>query len=248
MVTCEICGKQVKTTQALRGHKYFVHSDTGSGIGQPVAQQAAQQPLSSNLGTRVTTEQRLSQLENRFARLEQVTGLCESELLDRLSDEWPPLTEQLSGLTQLLNEQADQLQQLTEHLELVEVHKTISDEQQAEFGRVAHRVSELMGSNNELVSIVNKNAEMVKTGLLAIQGDVDLLFQAFDAHKHNRNGACVLGCSKACKLINDRVAKANEGSGKLPELADDVRNGQVEEPGWRYLQRLDMSIRDDGGD
>ena len=232
-VNCEICGKEFKNTQGLRGHKTWVHRIT-SNTKQPAAQLAS--------------EQQLSLLEDRLQKLEQLTGLCESELLDRLSDEWPPLTEQLSGLTQQLNEQADQLKQLTEHLELVEVYKTISDEQQAEFGRVAHRVSELMGSRNELVSIVNKNAELVKAGLLAIQRDVDLLYQAFDAHKHNRSGACVLGSSKSCKLISDRVAKANEGRGKLPELADDVRNGQVKEPGWRYLRILDMSIRDNGGD
>ena len=234
MVTCELCGKQVKTTQGLHGHKTFVHGITGSNTQQPVAQLAS--------------EQKLSLLEDRLQKLEQATGLCESELLDRLSDEWPPLTEQLNGLAQLLNEQADQLNRFTERLELVELHKTVSEEQQAEFSGVAQKVSELMGSHNELVSIVNKNAELVKAGLLAIRGDVDLLYQAFDAHKHNRSGACVLDCSKSCKLINDRVVKANEGRGKLPELADDVRLGQVEEPGWRYLRMLDMSVRDDGGD
>lgn len=38
MVSCDICGKEFKNTQGLRGHKNFVHSDTGSGIGQSVAQ------------------------------------------------------------------------------------------------------------------------------------------------------------------------------------------------------------------
>ena len=234
MVTCELCGKQVKTTQALRGHKTFVHGITGSNTQQPVA--------------RLASEHQLSLTEDKLQKLEQVTGLCESELLDKLSDECPPLIEQLSRLTQQFHEQADQLKQLTERLELVEERRDIDDEQQAELGRVAHKVSELMGSHNELVSIVNKNVELVKGNLFAIQGDMDLLYQACDAHKHNRSGACVLGSSKACKLINDRVGKANEGHGKLPELADDVRLGQVEEPGWRYLRSLDMSIRDDGGD
>jgi len=62
MVFCDICGKEFKNTQGLRGHKNFVHSDTGSGIEQSVAQQATQQLLSSDLGTRVATEQRLSHL------------------------------------------------------------------------------------------------------------------------------------------------------------------------------------------
>jgi len=41
---CDICGKEFKNTQGLRGHKNFVHGDkVGSSVGQPVAQQATQQ-------------------------------------------------------------------------------------------------------------------------------------------------------------------------------------------------------------
>ncbi len=97
MISCDICGKEFKNTQGLRGHKNFVHADTGSGIGQPVTQQSAQQPLSSNLGTRVTTEQRLSHLENRFARLEHVTGVRETDELEKLLDITDtPLTERVA--------------------------------------------------------------------------------------------------------------------------------------------------------
>ena len=103
MVSCEICGKEFKNTQGLRGHKNFVHSDTGSGIGQPVTQQAAQQPLSSNASTRVTTEQRLSQLENRFVGLEHITGVRETDELEKLLGTTDtPLTELLSKLTEQL--------------------------------------------------------------------------------------------------------------------------------------------------
>ena len=42
MVSCDICGKEFKNTQGLRGHKNFVHSDTVGGVGQPVTQQAAE--------------------------------------------------------------------------------------------------------------------------------------------------------------------------------------------------------------
>ena len=34
MVICELCGKQVKTSQALRGHKTFVHGIIGSNTKQ----------------------------------------------------------------------------------------------------------------------------------------------------------------------------------------------------------------------
>jgi len=110
MVSCDICGKEFKNTQGLRGHNNFVHADTVSGSGQPVTQQAAQQPLSSDSGTRVTTEQRLSQLESRFTRLEHVTGVRETDELDKLlgitdtslTERVDQLTEQLSKLTEQL--------------------------------------------------------------------------------------------------------------------------------------------------
>jgi len=110
MVSCDICGKEFKNTQGLKGHKNFVHSDTGSGVGQSVAQQATQQPLSSNLGTRVNTEQRLSQLEDRFARLEHVTGVRETDELEKLlgiTD--TPLTEQVNQLSEQLSKLTEQL-------------------------------------------------------------------------------------------------------------------------------------------
>ncbi|HUU62885.1 MAG TPA: hypothetical protein VMX96_03045 [Dehalococcoidia bacterium] len=110
MVSCDICGKEFKNTQGLRGHKNFVHADTGISIGQPVAQQAAQQPLSSNLGTRVTTEQRLSQLENRFARLEHITGVGETDELEKLlSITDTPLTGRVAQLTEQLSKLTEQL-------------------------------------------------------------------------------------------------------------------------------------------
>jgi len=109
-VKCDICGKEFKNTQGLRGHKNFVHSATGSGIGHPVAQQTTQQQLSSNLSTRVTTEQRLSQLENRFARLEHVTGVRETDELEKLlgiTD--TPLTERVAQLSEQLSKLTEQL-------------------------------------------------------------------------------------------------------------------------------------------
>jgi len=90
MVSCDICGKEFKNTQGLRGHKNFVHADTFGGAGHPVARQL----LSSNLSTRVNTEQRLSQLEDRLTRLEHVTGVREMDEMEKLIDiSIRPLTE-----------------------------------------------------------------------------------------------------------------------------------------------------------
>ncbi len=109
-VKCEICGKEFKNTQGLRGHKNFVHANTGNGIGQSVTQQTTQQLLSSNSSVQVTAEQRLSQLEDRFTRLEHITvsretdemekilGITDIPLIQRVAQ----LTEQLSKLTEQL--------------------------------------------------------------------------------------------------------------------------------------------------
>ena len=50
MVSCDICGKEFKTTQGLRGHKTFVHQLT-SFSGKSATPLATEQLLSSNLGT-----------------------------------------------------------------------------------------------------------------------------------------------------------------------------------------------------
>ena len=111
MVSCDICGKEFKNTQGLRGHKNFVHADKViSSVERPVAQQATQQPLGSNLSTRVTTEQRLSQLEDRFVRLEHITGVRDTDELEKLlgiTD--TPLTERVSQLTEQLGKLTEQL-------------------------------------------------------------------------------------------------------------------------------------------
>jgi len=62
------------------------------------------------LGTRVTTEQRLSHLENSFARLEHVTGVRETDELEKLlgiTD--TPLTERVAQLTEQLSKLTEQL-------------------------------------------------------------------------------------------------------------------------------------------
>ena len=84
MVSCDICGKQFKNTQGLRGHRHFVHSDNGVNIRQPVAQQAGQQLLSSNSSTPAATEQRLSKLEDRFSMLEHTIGARDTDEIEKI--------------------------------------------------------------------------------------------------------------------------------------------------------------------
>ena len=113
---CEICGKEFKTTQGLKGHKTFVHQST-SFSGKSATPPATEQLLSSNLGTRVATEQQVSKLEDRLQKLERVTGLRETEPADLLNDllsNTEPLTYQLASITRQLSKQAEQLSKLSD--------------------------------------------------------------------------------------------------------------------------------------
>jgi len=126
MVTCDICGKEFKNTQGLRGHKNFVHKDNVRSVEQSVTQQATQQPVSSNSSTPVTTEQRLSQLEDRFTKLEHITGVREPSELERiLGIIDKPLTEQVAQLTEQLSKVTEQLK--SEHVSRETMENTVAE-------------------------------------------------------------------------------------------------------------------------
>ena len=57
MVKCELCGRECKTMQGLRGHKTFVHGESKN-------------PLILSVGSSAT-QQRLEQVAERVALLEQ---------------------------------------------------------------------------------------------------------------------------------------------------------------------------------
>ena len=88
MVQCELCGKEVKNTQALRGHKTFVHGITGSNK-QPV--------------TRVDSEEKLSELKRRLEQVEELSQLDTERLtgqLEQHTHQLAELSEQLQNLSQ----------------------------------------------------------------------------------------------------------------------------------------------------
>ena len=97
MVTCEICGKEFKNTQGLRGHKNFVHNN-GSSI---------------TTATLAANEQQLSKLEARLEKLEYITGLTEPSMLDDVLGNNKPITEKLIEVTEQLNHLTQQLTNLS---------------------------------------------------------------------------------------------------------------------------------------
>jgi len=156
MVTCELCGKQVKTTQALRGHRTFVHGITGSNTQQPVA--------------RLATEQEVSILEDRLQKLERVTGLRESDLGDLLSDTELPLTNKLTNITEQVTKLSDTVSnlsntvsKLSEDVELARVSKAMVDVDKEYYdSRLEELNQKFREAQNKLVAVVNNNGEQLK--------------------------------------------------------------------------------------
>ena len=101
MVTCDICGKELKTNQGLRGHKNFIHSKSTKKKIAVIAEEPVSKLELAPSNTEPTPEERATKLEDRLQQLEQVTGLKACNFLNRLID-GAPLTEQLASTTRQL--------------------------------------------------------------------------------------------------------------------------------------------------
>ena len=221
MVSCDICGKEFKNTQGLRGHKNFVHADTGSSIGQPVAKQAAQQPLSSNLGTRATTEQRLSQLENRFARLEYVTGVRETDELEKLlSITDTPLTGRVTQLT-------EQLSKLTEQLKSEYVSREAMETIAAELtGESESLHKEIANTYNMSAIAIRENHESCENSFSKIEGQstatANELYELSKNVKHIRES--VQGNRASVNQLNTKLVSLEHTLSELEKEIIKVNN------------------------
>lgn len=167
MVTCELCGKEVKTAQALRGHKTFKHGVTGSNTQQPVA--------------RLASEQQLSELEDR---LELTEG----------SDEL--LTEQVAELTEQVAELATKVSKLSEAAEVTAVTKTMMDAQLEEFSkrltdlreahnRQAARIDEHRDTFNNNFAVVGARIDKVQKMVQDLGEDLSAVRTKLATHGHD---------------------------------------------------------------
>lgn len=141
---CEICGKEFKTTQGLRGHKTFIHKVTSS---------------SSKSAAPPATEQQLSKLEERLQKLEWVTGLRETELGDPLNDllsNTEPLTNKLNNITGQLGKLSDIVSKLAKDMELAKVSKEMVDADKEEFSK---RLTDLREAHNRQATVINEHRD-----------------------------------------------------------------------------------------
>ena len=169
---CEICGKEFKNTQGLRGHKTFVHQVISSK--ESPTRLATEQEL-NKLGLtpsndQPTNAQKVDKLEDRLQNLEGVTGLRESDLLDSPTDGQLPITEQLGQLTQQLNEQTQQVNKISEDVEMTQVAKVLSDKCLAQLDKVTFQLESLKDAHNKLVAVVNNNSEQLKKSTAIFEG------------------------------------------------------------------------------
>jgi len=141
MVSCDICDKEFKNTQGLRGHKTFVHRN-GSPNSDPV--------------TQVASEQQVSLLEDRLQQIERVTGLCESDIDFSLSGS-EPLTDRLTNITEQVTKLSDTVSKLCEEVELSKVAMEIESE---EFNK---RLADLLEAYNRQSVVIDKHRDTFNT-------------------------------------------------------------------------------------
>jgi hypothetical protein len=132
MVYCEICNKEFKSPQGLHGHRQFVHQIID---GQPVAQPDTDQQLSLLYG-------RIAEVENTLEHLKSA----------RLNDDALTLNENL-------NEDTEQLKQVSEHLD--------------ELDRQYSAMETAKSNSNIHLQQLNKSIEQLSKNIAALEIQAD---------------------------------------------------------------------------
>jgi chromosome segregation ATPase len=160
MVTCEICGKEVRTTQALRGHKNFVHGITRSST---VARPAAEKQVN---------------IVERVEKLESIVGTMEPTWLEQTLG-FPPasLGERVDQLTGRLN---DLEKRLTDYSERLGQYSRQLDN----FSTVNEKLGELTKVNSQF----SRRLDRLTAAFNSANEDIGQLFamtwRAMDWHEH----------------------------------------------------------------
>ena len=155
---CEICGKNLKNTQGLRGHKQFVHNQiTKKNTGAAPEQLVGKLELTAS-DTPPTTDQHNSKLEERLQELEQVSDEL-SDLLDYNTTSLTDITRQLAEQAQQQKELVQQIRKFDEDLKSAE---TVSWERLARFTQQVGTLDEV---NKKLSALVNSNVEKLKSDI-----------------------------------------------------------------------------------
>ena len=210
MVSCDICGKEFKNTQGLRGHKTFVHRN-GSPNSAPV--------------TRVASEQQVSLLEDRLQQLERVTGLRESDLDFSLNDT-EPLTDRLTNITEQVTKLSDTVSKLSEEVELSKVTRDVESE---EFSK---RLTDLREAHNRQSAVINEhrdtfnnNFNVVVSRIGKVQKIVEDLDEGLNTVRtklttHGHDGLSLIPqLSSRLEQVGEQIAGLQAGVARAQALA-----------------------------
>jgi len=212
MVTCELCGKQVKTAQALRGHKTFIHGITGSNTQQPVA--------------RLATEQQVSLLEDRLQQLERATGLRESDWNDLLSDT-EPLTNKLNSITEQLSKLSDTVSKLSEQVDLIQISKLpeqatalqdLKEKFELELNNLAAVLNRYRDAFNHDFTAVESRIDKAQTMIQDLSENLSAVRAKLATHGHD-GLSLIPQLSSRLEQVTEQIARLQTGVAKAQAFA-----------------------------
>jgi len=143
----------------------------------------------------------------------------------------------LEGVYEVLGKQ---LKDFDERLELVQVNRGLTETDREHYDKsladLSGELANLKSGVNKLVHTVNNNVEVCNESFKR----VSRLFQFLDAHQHDSDGMISVSPKE---LLEAEVQLANKRVGELPDT-DQVKPGRFAKPGWKFLEYLDLSVRE----
>jgi len=143
----------------------------------------------------------------------------------------------LEGVYEVLGKQ---FKDFDERLELAQVSRELTETDREHYDKsladLSGELANLKSGANKLVRTVNNNGEVCNDHFVKVAR----LFQFLDAHQHNSDGMIRVSPNE---LLEAEVQLANKRVGELPDT-DKVKSGRFAKPGWKFLEYLDMSIRE----
>ena len=143
MVTCELCGRELKNTQGLRGHKNFYHKEC-SFSNTPV--------------TTTAIMRQGNELEDRLDKLEYITGLREPSILDKYLYAEMPLLGRLDEITERLSNTTEQMNSLAQQI-ISLINDTPSNTEYREIKNQVTQLAQRLTETNKWFSPVYPEAD-----------------------------------------------------------------------------------------
>jgi len=233
-ITCPECGFVAINANGLRGHRQFKHG-VRSSAQLPLQKQDL---LISESKLEQLLDERLGAISEQVAELaspEQLYGVKATELI----------AEQVN--TQIKAQLAEQLGDLVdEHLELVQIDRGLTEAEKEYMAELGDKVDLLTQRIDKVVEQDNKNVKMVNDNCRDWGDKVHLLFQALDKHRHNSITGNATLDSRAAKLVDAEVVEADQQRGELLGAEEEPKTiqGKTSKPGYKYLEFLDLSVKE----